>query len=154
MVTAPERAFDVVFGATTIVTDPAPSPFDGDSLTHDRVSVTDHGQPPAHETLTEVEVPAWPTLDDVLPRANVQLAALSVTVNVWLATLSAALRDTAVPLAAAVNLTVPGPLPPVGVTVSHPASLVADHAQPVTLVTFTVPLPPSAGTACPLLPRL
>jgi hypothetical protein len=58
MVTSPDRGFELWFGETEIVADEAPSPFAGDTVTHEIVSTTDHGQPLAHETFTEAEAPA------------------------------------------------------------------------------------------------
>jgi hypothetical protein len=51
--------------------------------------------------------------------------------------------------ASALKVTVPLPVPfDPAVTVTQPAPLVAVHAQPVIDVTATVPVPPSAATAC------
>jgi hypothetical protein len=57
MVTAPDRRWGAVFGETEIVTDAAPSPFAGDTLTHEIFPATDHGQPLPQETSTEADAP-------------------------------------------------------------------------------------------------
>ena len=72
----------------------------------------------------------------------------SVTMKLLPAMVSIPVRDVPVVFAAAVKPTLPLPLPlaPL-VMVIHDAPLVAVHAQPVAVVTDTVPVPPAAGMA-------
>jgi hypothetical protein len=75
------------------------------------------------------------------------LRARWVTSTSWPATMRWPTRGVALGLGAACQVTVPLPVPPPGPTTdSHGAFEVADHAQPVLVVTETLPLPPAALT--------
>ena len=79
----------------------------------------------------------------------------SVMMKVLPATVSVAVRAAPVVFAAAVNPISPNPVRPVPfVTVTQDESLLALHAQPVAVVTETLPLPPAAASAWPVADRL
>jgi len=61
---------------------------------------------------------------------------------------SVADRSPVVVFAATLKLAAPSPVPLPVTTVTHPALLVAAHAQPAVVVTATLPVPPAAVNAC------
>jgi hypothetical protein len=105
------------------------------------------------DTLPVPPIAATACVDD--ERLKVQLTPGCVTVKLWPAIVSVAVRAVVVVFAAALKLTVPlaEPLVP-PVTVTQLAPLVAVHAQPVVVVTATLPVPPAAATACVEAERL
>jgi hypothetical protein len=80
---------------------------------------------------------------------NAQVAPGWVTVKLRPAIVSVAVRAADVVFEAAAKVTVPLPVPlDPAVTVTQLAPLVAVHAQPVVVVTATLPVPPAAEVAC------
>ena len=76
-------------------------------------------------------------------------AAAWLTVNVWPATVSVPARGVWSVLAATENCTVPLPVPDAPAVIdSHGTLAVADHAQPVSVVTSTEPVVLDAPTDC------
>ena len=77
-----------------------------------------------------------------------------MTVNVWPATVSVPARGVWSVLAATENCTVPLPVPDAPAVIdSHGTLAVADHAQPVPVVTSTEPVVLDAPTDCELADR-
>jgi hypothetical protein len=75
------------------------------------------------------------------------VAAACVTVKICPPIVSLPVRATVVVLAPTLKLTLPTPVPEVGlVNDSHETLLAADQVQLEVVVTVTVPLPPAAAT--------
>jgi hypothetical protein len=144
------RAAVVVFAAAVKVTVPLPVSLDpAVTVTQLAPLVAVHAQPVVVVTATLPVPPAAPNACDDGEMLNAQPAAACVTVKLWPAIVSVAVRATVVAFAATLKLTVPlaEPLDP-AVTVTQLAPLVAVHAQPVVVVTATLPVPPLAANAC------
>jgi hypothetical protein len=140
----------VVFAAAANVTVPPPVPLDPTvTVTQLAPLVAVHAQPVVVVTATLPVPPAAANACDDGEMLNAQPAAACVTVKLWPAIVSVAVRATVMLFAATLKLTVPlaDPLDP-AVTVTQLASLVAVHAQPVIVVTATLPVPPLAAKAC------
>jgi hypothetical protein len=79
---------------------------------------------------------------------KVGVPAACVTVTVCPATVAVAIRADSVVVAATVSITVPPPVPPVRLSVSHDAVLLAVHEASATdELMETVSVPPFAGAA-------
>jgi hypothetical protein len=144
------RAAVVVFAATLKLTVPFAEPLDPPvTVTQLAPPVAVHPQPDVVVTAT-VPVPPVPAnvwFDGEM--LNAQPAADCVTVKLWPATVRVAVRLDEPVFAAALKLTVPLPEPlDPAVTVTQPAPLVAVQAQPVIVVTATLPVPPAPPNAC------
>jgi hypothetical protein len=135
---------DVLAVAVT-VTVPLPEPVPPLVIdSHDEFSDAVHVQPVPAVTVT-VPLPPAATMFDPADKAIVHDTPNCVTVTVCVPTVTVALRDDVDVLAVAVTVTVPlpEPLAPLAIE-SHVAFSDAVHAQPVAVVTVTVPLPPAA----------
>jgi hypothetical protein len=146
-VTVPDRLVDTVLAATATVTVPAPVPLaPAVTVSQAALLVDVQVHPLPAETDVLVDCAEAPT-ERLVGEIEYEQAAACVTVNVWPATVSVPVRAVVAVLAAALKETVPlpEPLAPL-VTASQEALLTAVHAQPVPAVTFTVPVPPAAGT--------
>jgi hypothetical protein len=140
----------VVFAAALRVTVPLPVPLDpAVTVTQLASLVAVHAQPVIVVTATLPVPPAAAKACVDGEMLNAQLAPACVTVKLWPEIVNVALRAAEVVFAAALKVTVPLPVPlDPPVTVTQLAPLVAVHAQPVIVVTATLPVPPAAATAC------
>jgi hypothetical protein len=144
------RAAVVVFAATLKLIVPLAEPLAPPvAVTQLAPLVAVHVHPGVVVTAT-VPVPPVPAnawLDGEM--LNAQPAADCVTVKLWPATVNVAVRLDEVVFAATLKDTVPLPVPlEPPVTVTQLAPLVAVQAQPVIVVTATLPVPPAPASAC------
>jgi len=145
-VSVPLRA-EPLFAATENATDPLPLPDAPElMLIHDALDEAFHEQPFEVFTLTDPFPPPAPTSCELADSEKEQLAPSCCTVNVCPATISVPLR--AAPLfAAALNVIDPLPPPDAALVIVNQFALFdAVQPQPLPAVTFTVPVPPPAGT--------
>ena len=144
------RALVVVFAATLKLTVPLAEPLDPPvTVTQLAPLVAVHAQPDVVVTAAVPVPPAPPSAWVDGEMLNAQPAADCVTVKLWPATVSVADRLVVTVFAATLKVTVPlaEPLDP-PVTVTQLAPLVAVQAQPVGVVTTTLPVPPAPANAC------
>jgi len=142
------RLLEDEFAATVKLTVPDPLPLAGETVTQLALLVAVHVQPAGVVRLTVPLLPAAATFCEVLPSVYVHAEAGCVTVNVCAAMVSVAVRLAEDEFAVAAKVTVPGPVPLDGDTVTQLALLVADQVQPASVVTPTDPPPPAAATFC------
>ena len=136
-----------VFGNAVNVTVPVPLPLEPDVIVSQLVVVLAvQGQPEAADTLTDGPTPPTGDTDIVVGATTYEQPVLCETVIVWPATVRAPVLAGPV-FAATVKAVEPVPVPLApDVTVIHVTVLIAVHAHPAALVTFsTGPLPPAAS---------
>jgi len=146
----PVRAFDELFIPTFSVTLLLPFPFDADGVSQlaDEVAVQLHPAVVVIETTVAPPCQACAELTGVT--VYEQFAPACVIVRVWPPAVMVAVRVVAAVLAVAVHVMVAPPEPLDEDNVSHEALDEAVQAQPLEVVSVTVPVPPFETMEVPL----
>jgi len=146
-VIVPEREDVLVFAAALIATLPLPEPDPPVMVIHDRLFVALQLQPAGAETVTVVLSPSVANAFDPGEIVSLQVSAAWVALNVLPAIVTEPVLGFVPELGVAVMVTVPFPVPPEPVTVSHPLLLAAVQLQPPGAVTVTTVLSPLTANA-------